>query len=242
MAQGCDYLPGNITLINSPDENNNFYTTTYFMVETNQDAIVQVNETPTFLNITRGFYEAYAVTYKTRDSIRNLEKGQYFENINSECLNFSAPYSFSVCAQPTLNNLEESQIEVCADNNSTVNLTDSITVLDLDDALDTFSIFISIIESPDSSNDTLDVDLSPFIGLTKSFNAGRLEIHNVRSPLQVQAILRTTYFYSSSSVKGNRKIAFQVADGINLSNTPNREIIVTPLPTAPIQIFRKKKE
>jgi len=241
-AQGCDYLPGDITLNHSPDENNNFYTTVYFMIEINQNTIVQINEEPTFLNVSRGFYEAYAVTYKTRDSILNLVIGQSFENIISDCINFSAPFSFSVCAPPILSNLEESQLEVCADNSSTVNLTDSLTFMDLDNALDTFFIFLSIIESPDAANDTLDVDLSPFIGLTKNFTAARLTIHNVRSPLQVQAILRATYFFSSSTVKGNRKIAFQVGDGINLSNMPNRAIIVAPLPTAPTQIFRKKKE
>jgi len=240
-AQGCDYLPGDIILNSSPTINSNFYTTAYFIIDNNQDTIIQVNRQPVFLNIKRGFYEAYAVTYKTRDSILNLEIGQSFDNIISDCINFSQPYSFSVCALPILDDLEGSELEVCADNSSTVILTDSLTFRDMDDALDTFSIFLSIIESPDSSNDTLDVDLSPFTGLTKNFNAGRLAIHNVRSPLQVQAILRAAYFFSSSTIKGNRTIAFQVADGINLSNTPHREIIVTPLPTAPTQIFRKRR-
>lgn len=242
-AQGCDYLPGAVILTQSPNSNPTFYSTAFFIVEANQDTILQVNTTaPTFLNLKRGFYEAYAVTYKTRDSILNLEIGNALQNITSNCLSFSAPYAFSVCSPPMLDNLEDSSLEVCADNNTTIQLTDSLTFNDLDDGLDTFSLFISIIESPDVANDTLNVDLTPFTGLTKSFNAGQLIIQNVRSTLQTQAIFRAVYFYSSSKIKGNRKIEFQVADGISLSNTPNRTIIVSPLPTAPIQIFRKRNE
>lgn len=241
IAQNCDYLPGSVILNNSPENNSTFYSTVYFLITANQDSIVQVNAKPEFLDLEKGYYEAYAVTYKTRDSIFNLESGNFFKDITSNCLNFSAPFALSVCSPPLLDNLEESKLEVCADINTTLTLTDSLTFKDDDGMLDTFSILITIIESPDGLNDSLDIDLSPFIGLTKSYNSSRLEIHNIRSPSQVQAILRTVYFYSSSKINGNRKIEFQVSDGVNLSNTPNREIIVSPLPMQPIQIFRKKR-
>jgi len=242
-AQGCDYLPGDVILVKGNETNTSYYSTAFFIISTHHDTILQVNTTvPTFLNLKRGFYEAYAVTYKTRDSVLNLEKGNVFQNITSNCLSFSAPYAFSVCSPPLLDHLEDSSLEVCADNNTTIQLSDSLTFNDMDNGLDTFSLFISIIESPDRVHDTLDVDLTPFTGLMKSFDTGKLTIQNVRSTMQAQAILRAVYFYSSSKIKGNRKIEFQVTDGINLSNTPNRDIIVSPLPTAPTQIFRKRNE
>lgn len=238
----CNYSPGDVILQSSQVTNPTFYTTAYLLSSPIRDSILQVNTTPTFPNLKKGVYEAYAVTYKTRDSIFNLRSGRLLEEITSTCLDFSNPFVFSVCAQPQLQQLEERTLEVCADINTQLKLTDSLTFEDADELLDTFSIFIQIIESPDRINDVLEVDLSPFTGLTQSYNNSILEINGVRSPLQVQAILRSVYFYSSSKIKGKRKIEFQVGDGINLSNAPNREINVSTLPAQPIQIFRKKKE
>lgn len=241
VAQNCDYLPGDIALNSSQAINPTFYTTAYLLINPIQDSILQVNTQPIFLDLKKGIYKAYAITYKTRDTMLNLESGKLLEDITSNCFHLSLPFTFSVCAQPQLYNLEESIPEVCADGNTQIEITDSLNFKDADGLLDTFSIFISIIESPDSLNDVIDVDLSSFIGLTKSFSNSRLEIKNIRSPLQVKAILRAIYFYSTSKIAGNRKIAFQIGDGINLSNSPNREINVSILPPQPTKIFRKKK-
>ena len=108
LAQGCDYLPGDISLNHSEEVNSDFYTTDYFIIDINQKVIKQINSEPTFLNVKKGIYEAYAVTYKIGENILNFETGKQFDEINSICLSFSTPFLFSVCSQPILNNLEKS--------------------------------------------------------------------------------------------------------------------------------------
>ena len=106
--------------------------------------------------------------------------------------------------------------------------------------MDTFSIIATISESPDLTNDFLAVDLSIFIDLQEDYTAPTLTIQQIRSPMQVQAILRAIYFYSNSTITGNRIITFKVFDGLVESNTLAQEIEVIPLPNAPIQIYRKR--
>ncbi|MEM6318045.1 MAG: hypothetical protein AAF960_10265 [Bacteroidota bacterium] len=239
-AQNCDYLPGNVLLNASPDTNSSFYTTAYFIVNNANDSIVQVAAQPDFLNVRRGNYAAYAVTYKLRDSIFNLSTGQIVDSIRSLCLDFSNPYVFNVCSPPQLSNLEVVALEVCADG-SKISLTDSLHFVDNDGLLDTFSIIATITESPAPIMDTLDVDISIFYGLSKTFITPTLTIRNIRSPMQVQAILRAIHFRTNGA-QGSRKISFRVFDGLVESASLSREITVTALPSQPIRIFRKRGE
>ena len=229
-----------MVILTANDESNNpFYSTQYFVIDGLNDSILQVNLIPHFQNLTKGNYKAYAVNYKTRDSIFNLEKGKVISEIQSNCLTLSIPFSFSVCATPTLSNLETSNLELCADGTQLL-LTDSLIPMDEDGALDTFSIIATILESPDLVNDYLSVDLAAYPTIQQSLNRPALLIEGINSLTQVQAILRTIYFYSNSMQGGNRTIQFQISDGKNESNTLSRMIIVLPLPDQPVGIFRKK--
>lgn len=239
LAQGCDYLPGDIVLNANQAANTFAYNTLYFVINIANDSILQVDSLPRFSNLKKGMYGAYAVTYKIRDSIYNLAQGQVLRDINSNCMDVSSPYIFSVCAPPQLSNLEMMGLEVCA-NGTKLELTDSIDFKDADEHLDTFSVIVSILESPDPANDFLDIDLSLFIDLQKIYIPPTLVINNIRSPAQVQAILRAVHFYANSTVKGKRIISFQVSDGLTISDTLQRKISAFPLPLQPVQIFRQK--
>lgn len=239
LAQNCDYLSGDVLLNASQSINTPFYDTRYFIIDSASDSILQVNLLPQFTNLEKGTYAAYAVTYKSSDSIFNLGQGHLLQDITSNCMDLSNPYIFSVCFPPQLSNLENTNLEVCADETK-LGLTDSINFQDEDGLLDTFSILVSIIESPDITNDFLEVDLGMFIGLQKTYTSPTLIIQHIRSPAQVQAILRAVHYYTNSTINGKRIISFQVSDGLTLSNSNYREILVSPLPQQPIQIFRKK--
>jgi hypothetical protein len=240
LAQGCDFMPGDVALVANGDNSNPFYKTDYFIVDSSNDSILQVNTLPHFANLTKGAYKVYAVNYKIRDSILNLEAGKFFSDIKSDCLDFSDPYVFSVCTNPNLSSIETSDLELCADGTK-LSISDSIIVMDGDGSKDTFSLNASIVNSPDLFKDSLDVDLSSFIGLQKNYSAPVLMVSGIKSPSQLQAILRAIHFYSNSSVPGVRVIEFEVLDGQNKSNAQSRKIHVFPLPGQPIQIFRKKK-
>lgn len=237
-AQNCDYLPGTVILNSSLNTNSSFYKTMYFIINTSNDSILQIAAQPNFTNLTRGTYAAYVVTYKVRDSIINLAIGHTLGDIAGICLAFSNPYVFKVCSPPQLSNLEITNLEVCADGTK-IELTDSLNFIDNDNLLDTFSIIVSITGSPDLANDFLDVDLDIFIGLEKEYTAPTLIIRNIRSPMQVQTILRAIFFYTNG-LQGNRTISIQVIDGLAESTTLNRTILVSPLPNQSIQIFRKR--
>lgn len=241
FGQACDYLPGDVTLLEEGGQSSPFYNTSYFLVDITNDSILQVQSSPIFDNLKKGDFAAYAVNYKIRDSIANLAIGNLLQDIQSNCLALSPPFNFNVCAPPILSNIEAFNLTICADS-TRIGVSDSIRFMDADENLDTFSIIISISQSPDISNDNLDVDISAFIGLSKNFMSPTLVVNNISSPSQVQAILRAIHFFSTSIIQGDRVLTVEVTDGKQNSNVLEREIIVNPLPQQVIQIFRKKED
>jgi hypothetical protein len=95
----CNYSgTTNVTLSQSGGSNAAGETTSYVLTDLSGE-ILAIENTSTFTGLTTTDYGSYAVSYDNTGIITGLTIGQNIQNINSSgCLDFSAPYSFRICA------------------------------------------------------------------------------------------------------------------------------------------------
>jgi len=114
----------------------------------------------------------------------------------------------------------EVSLEVCPDGNAH-KFAEDIQVQDLDNDNVTAQITIAGITD---NNDSLKVDLTGFVGVTQNFNYPNLTISGSITPPQLQTILNTLYFSTTSALVGAREISIFLNDSIENSNTVIKEI------------------
>lgn len=113
-------------------------------------------------------------------------------------------------------------LEVCP-NGNTYLFADGVQVQDLDN--DNVTAQITIVGITDNK-DSIVVDLTGFTGVSQSFNYPNLTISGSMTSAQLQTILRTLEFSTTSSLVGTRAINILLNDGIEDSNTVTKEIQV----------------
>lgn len=111
-------------------------------------------------------------------------------------------------------------LEVCP-NGNTYLFANGVQVQDLDN--DNLTAQITIAGITDNK-DSITVDLTDFIGTSQNFNYPNLTISGAMTASQLQSILRTLQFSTTSSLVGTRVINILSNDGIEDSNTVTKEI------------------
>lgn len=105
-------------------------------------------------------------------------------------------------------------LEVCP-NGQQNDIATSIQVTDLDN--DNLTAQITITGITDNS-DILSVDLTGFSGITQTYNYPTLQITGNITPMQLQTILQTLIFSTTSTLAGVRDIRILINDTIENSN------------------------
>jgi hypothetical protein len=94
---GCDYESNQtITLTAFGGTNASDETVQYILTDGNGD-ILQINSLTIFNAVAAGNYITYAAAYPTASPPSNLNIGQNIMNIIASCIDYSAPYTFTVC-------------------------------------------------------------------------------------------------------------------------------------------------
>lgn len=106
-------------------------------------------------------------------------------------------------------------LEVCPNGNA-YKFADGILLQDLDN--DNVTALVSISGITDN-NDSLSVELTGFAGVSQNFNYPNLTISGTINPAQLQIILRTLQFSTTSTLVGEREISILLNDSIENSNT-----------------------
>ena len=134
-------------------------------------------------------------------------------------ITFSDGVIISLATLPTPNTAPEitesaTTISVCP-NGQNYDITPTIQVADSNN--DDLTAQISISGSSDNA-DVIAVDLTGFPTAFQSFSYPTLQITGIISPVQMQSILQTLYFSTTSTLTGIRNISLLVNDGTVNSN------------------------
>lgn len=97
-AQECDYTTGLVEIVSTGGNNNPGYTTIYVLTDV-QGTIISIADNPRFEISEEGFFVAYAINSQNESTQEGIEIGENINNVTSDCLDISDPYSFTVCAE-----------------------------------------------------------------------------------------------------------------------------------------------
>ena len=203
---------------------NTTYKTEYFLIDPADSTILYISDTPSFVNVTSGIYEIYAINYNTQFRITGLTVNSTIDNIKSLCPpDMSGPLSLSVCSKPEITTSQTDTIDYCLGNPLPIFSSD-INIDEPDG--DSLEIHVSIITNGDSQMDSLNLDSQAFSNTITLFSYPNLIIR--ASDLSVsgidiasaESIISSIILKTQSASLAPRTISARVVDASgNYSNS-----------------------
>jgi len=123
---------------------------------------------------------------------------------------------------PILTNIENDNMLYCPASGTSTEITQTITIADPPSG--NLSATVTITGTTDPAEDTLSIDLTSYPQATATYTYPTLTISGTISPPEMQDILRSIEFKTSSETMGVRSIEFVINDGSTNSNTATRNI------------------